>query len=274
MSDIISLELYELFSQIRQESLSYSDSLSVNISINIATAKCLFVCLFFSTCGCAISCHFIAGVRLWPPVHQALGRGSILTQKTKKEPPSPSVLMDTSAACCQKWLNIDSAWNPRQLSHPLHVVPVYQANSLRCNSLCLTSPRDRMRLIRSAGRGLPPLRGINIGSITSNQALITFSMLIAVVGDVISFFVCSDLNDHSTETDLYFTKSSIASSETNHVQTNVISLMLRSLNLLASSQRAACFVSFMSQHNTPLPAARPYTILTAADSLQLRSTVI
>lgn len=123
--------------------------------------------------------------------------------ENKKKPTSLAMLMDTSAARWQKWLSIDLARNHRQLSHPLHVIPVYQGNSLHCNSLCLTSPRDRMHLIQSAGSGLLPLRGINIGSITSNQALITFSGLIAVGGDAISFFVCSYLNDCSTETDLF-----------------------------------------------------------------------
>lgn len=108
-------------------------------------------------------------------------------QTLKKKTQKPFSSVDISAARWQKWVNIDWARNHRQLSHPLHVIPVFQGNSLCGNRLCLTSLGDRMHLILSTWCSLLVLREINNRSATSNQALITFSMLIAVGQDVIWF---------------------------------------------------------------------------------------
>lgn len=158
-------------------SLSCSNLLSVNTSSEIN--------FFLATFYCAVSnLEWDFCVKGLSTRHFLKKKINFDTENEKNNNPLP-MLMDISATRWQKWVNIDSARNHRRLSHPLHVIPVFQGNSLCGNSLCLTSPGDRMHLIQSTWSGLLLLREINTGSVTSNQALITFSMLIAVGQDVI-----------------------------------------------------------------------------------------
>lgn len=129
-----------------------------------------------------LPCRGINSITAKCCVFQALKENLFWHRQWKKKNPLPVLLIHKTHVGRS---DIDSAGNHRQLSHSLHVIPVFQGNSLCGNSLCLTSPGDRMRLIQGTWSILLLLREINTRSHTSNQALITFSLLIALGRDVI-----------------------------------------------------------------------------------------